>query len=552
MNADPDVADDTDVDAGSDATRYLCVAAHTDDGFADRVLAEVLDDDLRAVAPSVGFDLDPVVRHCLAARRRRLRRDAALTVTGLAAVLLAPVWTLLAGVTMLVGTSLAPSRPTRNGPALPVLSMLAVGLTSVLLIVQLDMPASADGGLSLAGRPVPALLAGLAAYAVLAAHLLGTRRILVGRLRRERFHPERPVPGEADSWSAPRRRVIARAQHGNVTVYGGYAPFVGHGTPVAGWSFALPIRTADGAARPVAADGSTAGDVPFTVVELIDHVRQRLAALTADGDGTDRLAGLRLQDRVFVSGEALTGDSRFLPNRQDAPRQRMTGPEIHAVAAHPHGAARHYLCALVPSWGGEVVASTFLHFSTDGRLLYLECARAVLEPPRQGYHDVDRLTEWLPAGQLVQILATAAQRLLPTALGAPVRLLAAAVHRLRRDRRRARNRQAVREDLGHDYGAHTGVRELAAGATYHNYFQVLDAAKHLKVVERHVLAAILDLLDARGVDTTEFRSRQTTILNHGVVQTGGLSVVTNQAVGPGATAGQRVGTAAPAPRPGTP
>ncbi|MEU6077400.1 hypothetical protein [Micromonospora sp. NPDC047074] len=93
---------------------------------------------------------------------------------------------------------------------------------------------------------------------------------------------------------------------------------------------------------------------------------------------------------------------------------RCGDDEVREVAARPQGAARHYLCAMVPSWGGEVVASTFLHFSTDGSLLYLECARTVLEPPRQGYHDVDRL----PA----------------------------------------------REDLGYDYGARVGVRELACGA----------------------------------------------------------------------------------------
>ncbi|MFE0592960.1 hypothetical protein [Micromonospora echinospora] len=518
-------------DAGSDATRYLCVAAHTDDVFTERVLTEVLDDDLRAVAPSVGFDLDPVVRHCLAARRRRRRRDVGLTVAGAVAVLLAPVWTLLAGVIMMAGAALTPARSHRHGPLLPAVSMLAVGLASVLLTIPLDTDDGSGPSSWLLGRPDLALLAGLAAYTVLAVHLLGTRRILVDRLRQERFRPDRPMPGDTDGWSAARRRAVARAQHGNVTVYGGYAPFVGYGTPTAGWSFALPIRAADGAAAP---------GVPFTVVDLIAHVRQRLLTLRAADGGGDHLAGLRLQDRVFVAGETLTGDDRFLPDRQAAPRQQLTDEEIHAVAARPHGAARHYLCALVPSWGGEVVASTFLHFSTDGRLLYLECARAVLGPLRQGYHDVDRLTEWLPIGQRGQILTSAAQRLLPLALGAPGRLLAAAAHRLGRDRRRARVRQTVREDLGHDYGARIGVRELAAGPTYHNYFQVLDAAKHLKVVERHVLDAILDFLDARGVDTTEFRSQQTIILNQGVIQTGGLSVVTNQAVGPGATAGQRV------------
>ncbi|MGN9778924.1 hypothetical protein ACTMS0_24650 [Micromonospora sp. H33] len=532
-----------DPETGSEATRYLCVAAHTDEAFADRVVAEVLDDDLRAVAPSVGFDLDPVLRHCLAARRRRRSRDVGVLVFGGAALLLSPLWTTLAAVTMTFGGSLVPFRPTRQGPWGPLAAMVSVGLFALLLLVQIDATRDTEGAMPgwLVGRPWLALPAGALAWLVLLLHLAGTRRLLVTRLRPGRFRPG-PVETRPGPYAA-RLAAVADAQCGNVTVYGGYAPFVGHGTPVAGWAFALPILPAPRRMPAEPEDAAT-----FTVVELIDHVRARLAAIRADPSSDvadDRLADLHLQDRVFVCGDLLTGDPRLLPRRDRMPRQQFTEAQVREVAGQPRGAARHYLCAVVPSWGGEVVASTFLHFSTDGRLLYLECARTVLEPPRQRYHDVDRLTEWLPGSQLVQLLATATERLLPTALGAPLRLLRDVGRSVGRERRQARLRRLADEDLGHDYGARVGVRELSSGASYHNYFQVLDAAKHLKVVERHVLAAILDFLDERGIDTAEFRTRQTTILNQGVIQTGGLSVVGNQAVGRGARAEQRTGAEPP-------
>ncbi|PZG17208.1 hypothetical protein C1I95_15970 [Micromonospora craterilacus] len=521
----------------SEATRYLCAAAHTDERFADRVLDEVFGDELRAVAPSVGFDLAPVLRHCLTARHRRRRRDLRLLVLGGFALLAAPLWTVLAGVAMRVGATLASARPTRQSLLGPLLAMVSVALLALLLLSQLTR-VDADGGLPgwLIGRPWLALPLGIAAFLVLVLHLHGTRQLLVTRLRGNRFDATAPDDVPLPRSYADRLAAVSEAQRGNVTIYGGYVPFVGHGTPVAGWSFALPIRPAEqvgGAGRPAEDDASA----PFTVLELIDHVRQRLTALDAAA-GPDRLAGLTVADRVFVGGRLLTGDPRLLPHRERMPRHRWSDGEVRQVAANPQGAARHYLCAQVPSWGAEVVASTFLHFSTDGRLLYLECARTVLEPPRLAYHDVDRLTEWLPSRHLVHLLATATARLLPTAFGAPGRLIDDLVQALRHGPRQARLRRLAREDLGHDYGARVGVRELAAGADYHNYFQVLDAAKHLKVVERHVLAAIVDFLDDRGLDTAEFRNRQMTILNHGVVQTGGLSVVGNQAVGTGARAEQ--------------
>ncbi|MFI9528269.1 hypothetical protein [Micromonospora rosaria] len=546
--ADPPAPEHTSPAPGSEATRYLCAAAHTDPTFTRRTLAEIFDDDLRAVAPSVGFDLPTVLRHCLWARRRRRARDAWLLLTGGAALLISPLWTVLAGLAMLVAGALTPHRDTRTGLARALLGLVGGALAAVLLLGQLRQVAATDEPGSLAawlvGRPLLALPFGVAAYLVLVLHLLGTRWLLATRLRRGRVQPpERPATGEGRH--AARLAAVESAQHGNVTVYRGYDPFVGYGDPVAGWSFALPLV----AAEPVVGlPAGPAASVAFPVVDLIDHVRDHLATVRLDPGGSDLPGGLLLQDRVFVGGRLLTGDSRLLPDRERMPRQRWSDEQVRQVAEQPRGAARHYLCALVPSWGGEVVAGTFLHFSTDGRVLYLECARTVLQPPRLGYHDVDRLTEWLPASHLAQVLSTGGATLLRTAAGAPGRLLVDLLDAARHERRQSRRRRLAREDLGYDYGAEVGVREVAAGADYHNYFQVLDAAKHLKVVERHVLAAIVGFLDARGVDTTEFRTRQTTILNQGVIQTGGLSVVGNQAVGTGARAEQATEAGSDAPR----
>lgn len=601
----------------SDATRYLCTAARVDQNFRERVMDELLDEDLRAVAPSVGFDLGPVLAHCMAAHQQRRLRDIGLLLTGVTAALLAPLWTLLAGLAMAFGGMMVPARQRRPGILRTLGTMVAGAAVAILLMVfveTLDEPAP---GLDeppvpgwLVGIPWLALLVGVAAYLVLVRDSLVTRRTLVTELRRDRFRPDEGQLPTADPYEKLRLLDVEEAQWGNVTVYGGYSPFVGYGTPLAGWSFALPIRsdgagtstggTAAAAAAAGGADGGGGaggavggvgggaggvlavdgreGTPTFEVVDLIDHVRSRLAAIGArpaggadpggesgeqsaaetggaggaggagadpgagrDAGSPDRLEGAWLEDRIFVCGDGLTGDPRFLPNREKMPEYRLPDEEVLRIAAHPYGVVRHYLCAFVPSWGGEVVASTFLHFSTDGKLLYLECARTVLEPLRRDYHEVDRLTEDLSAGQLIRLLGAAAGRLLPTALAAPVHLVRDAAASLYREGRRARAREAAREDLGYNYGVQTGVRELGVDVDYHNYFQVLDAAKHLKVVERHVLAAILDFLDERGVSTAEFRSRQMTILNQGVIQTGGLSMVGNQAIGSGATASQRVG-----------
>lgn len=62
----------------SETTRYLCAAAYLDRNFANHVITKVLQEEHRAVAPSYGVDIVPVVRHCLAAERRRRLRDIVL------------------------------------------------------------------------------------------------------------------------------------------------------------------------------------------------------------------------------------------------------------------------------------------------------------------------------------------------------------------------------------------------------------------------------------------------------------------------------------------
>jgi hypothetical protein len=99
---------------------------------------------------------------------------------------------------------------------------------------------------------------------------------------------------------------------------------------------------------------------------------------------------------------------------------------------------------------------------------------------------------------------------------------------------------AMEQDPMFDFGARLSVREMALSPAYRNYFQVVDAERILSMVERHTLAAIREFLDSHGLDTTDFRGQQQTILNHGLIQQGGMSIVGNQAVGTGASATQNV------------
>jgi hypothetical protein len=94
----PDQRRDTDQ---SNATRYLCVGAQVDSAFATRVIQEVLEQRYRAIAPSFGLDVVPVVVHALNGRSRRKRRDAMLVLIALGNLIVSPVLTVVTALSWL-------------------------------------------------------------------------------------------------------------------------------------------------------------------------------------------------------------------------------------------------------------------------------------------------------------------------------------------------------------------------------------------------------------------------------------------------------------------
>ncbi|WP_307181046.1 hypothetical protein [Streptomyces canus] len=554
--------------APGDVTRYLCAAAYVDEGFADRVVEDVLADEAGAVAASPDVDLVTVVRHCLTAQEMRHRRDQRLTGAFALVAVFAPLWLLF--VALFLSTTRQPGgRPSlatrgRHQPEGRVLVGTAVAAGIAVLfafglgvaVSSLPTPAFVTWllGSYLAG--VPAALVSVTAvalaYVTVVRHDLAVDRLLRTTMTREAFsrQPRPTVPPR--KWMAERLAAIREAQDGNVTVYSGYTPFLGYSPAASQWSLAVPLLPAGDRVGRVPRPG---GPQPFTVTELVDHVRARLSATATRGvtdaaaDGEAALGSLVVQDRIFASGTAVGDDERFIRATSLAPAARLSADQVERIMERPTGAVRHCLAVHVPLWGGDVVPTVFLHFSTEGRTLHLHCTNHVLGPVRADYHVVDRLRGPLSPAARRGLLLDAVPRTGGAFFAAPFQALRQARFEERHSRRMGDELKALEQDPVYDFGARLSVRELAVSPDYQNYFQVVDAARITSLVQRHTLAAIREFLDTRGYDITDFRAQQQTILNQGLIQQGGMSIIGNQAIGKGATATQNVpqqsGAAAP-------
>jgi hypothetical protein len=210
--------------AAPESTRYLCAAAYLDRRFANWVVEEVLESELRAAAPSHGVDLIPVIRHCVRARTLRLARNLVLTAVVLGALVL-----------------------------------VSRGVTMFGLLVR---------------------IAPLAWATVFTALCLVHYEIVTAGMLRDRFDPD-----AAPRVSAGRERLLrslGREAGGNVTVYSGFTPFVGCGLDIGGWSFVVDSRRGK-----EGLNGDRLPPLPFGVDDLYRCTADRMRDLRLDRLGME-------------------------------------------------------------------------------------------------------------------------------------------------------------------------------------------------------------------------------------------------------------------------
>ncbi len=462
-----------------EATRYLCAAMHFDSALARIVVENVLEEPRRAVAQSPAVDLDAVCRHAVAARRRHTVRDIALA-------------GLLIG--FIVYTAVGPG--------------LSLGLGVVFELFDAVL-----GGV--------VYLAVLGWGIVFAEGYLARWGATASSLRHKAFGSAGtpPVRGALARGQMPH---VSRNADGNITIYQGYNPFLGHGWSVRGWSFAIDITKPGRADDPVDT---------FTVTDLY----QRLNKSITDLD----VPGIRVYDRLFVNGADAHHDDRFVPDPEDCPVDSIDEATMTALMAHPEDHARPYLATEIIGWNGEFVWSAFIRLVISDTSLFVEVNYCVLPPLREIYHEIDDLL-LRPALKPVLRLMWGSLRALPRLA---LRCIPNSLHyvlgpwRFRRKLRRQLDE--IEQSFTFDHGAVISIREAASDLRrhkgqlslgYQRHFQLLDEQMYTKTVEKRVIDTLGDYLAEHNIDTAELRRRAEQIVNSNVSIGGDVNLV-NSAIG---------------------
>jgi hypothetical protein len=348
------------------------------------------------------------------------------------------------------------------------------------------------------------------------------RRQVLAEFRRDRFdgaavakrYPVRDGLIRTDALPSPSQNLI---------VYSGFSPFVGAGTVIGGWSFAVATDKAKDAY------GTPAAVIPFRMRQVYAAVGQAVQRLG--------LPSLSLRECFFVNGTDVRHDRTILPNEYGRPVQVLDFDSARHYMDASDARVRSYIWLQTRDWGGELVVSYLLRCSLRGPTMFVELKKFVLTPLPAELRQVDALRPLRFREKVTMALAVSPfAGLCQTAL-APLRVLGyaneAIDHWLGRDRHR---RRQIEDNPLFDYGSTSNVRSLLAGDRYVHYFQLSDKDLYDKTLDREILDALVSFLDVHNVDTSDLKERQSTILNSGVLVQGGNVNADTLAVGTGAKA----------------
>jgi hypothetical protein len=475
--------------------------------LASWTLREVLFADKRPV-PSFGFELAPVLSHCVAARRQWRVRAVVLVAVVAVTGLRYPFGVATIAVVALLHMWL------RGGK---LKSILKWGTTSIVSFVLLG--GALFGAFELAGAHVPLLresvrqgerAAVLLAIAVTLVYVLDRwiawGYVLAVRQGREEIG-DQPYGAPL---AARRIRGIKVTETWQTIAYQrefGRDRFVGAGPLLfKKGSSRIQLKSAgteagqDGEARQ---HHELEGLREFEADELMNHLREELEQLRGVLIETHSLPNCDVAEMLAVPEDQWEklpfGETGKWPEADEMIRSARGAPTS--------ALARRYLSAQVVSWDGQIVVTVLAHAALEGRTLHF-VTRPHIMTPLLKETAVAASSGWALVGDLLAVPLHA--------VGDAMDLAHRTYQVVRRSVRRSRNDDpwAVSPvTVGDHDGMPVSVREYCSRASVEDMHQWEDVLRHVSILQTWMFARVRVFLKKHGADLVEFDKQVSHVIN---------------------------------------
>ena len=215
--------------------------------------------------------------------------------------------------------------------------------------------------------------------------------VVARQMLRDRFDPA-SAPSFRSKPVERRLSVLERQQGGNLIVFQGQHAFVGSGRRMRYNRIVINVH-----AGKRGKDGKVRRPIPFTNQELHDAIASAL-----DHMG---FPGLRVEERLYVSGQHLADKPHLLPNDLAPPEASVGRELLDQGAMYPTPDARTYVCAEMGGWKGQLVVSMFVRAVQARGSLHVDWTFRVLPPLSFIFLMLDTLYDLPRARQLLNTAA---------------------------------------------------------------------------------------------------------------------------------------------------
>jgi hypothetical protein len=443
-------------DNDRETTRYLSAATQISADYARAVVARVVHEPYRALAPAHGADVTVVARWALDSLRRIARRDAVLTITLIAGIFFSIVF----------------------GAVIQASAWLV--LATVLIMFA------------------------LAFFCIAYEYWVRWYEILAGQMLREAFDPG-AAPQPASERVSKRLQAAADRKNGNLVVFAGQSAFSGSGNKLAQEQIVIDVSAAKEEAAKEEDDDSSSEPSPFTNTDL--HVAIAKAIKNLD------LPGLNVMERVFVNGRHVRGNAQLQRHPLEPPFASVTDDLLHGAAEHPTADARTYVCAEIHGWQGQLVVTMFARAVHTGGWLYIEYSFYLLPPINAVYTRVDSLYDESMGLRLRKVWAFSAARTVPCLLKSPFSLARQQARARGWSARESVQGYLIHRGQSFDYGAMRSIREEACKGGSRHYFIQRDITMYLLLLQKSLLREVENFLADHNIGTADFHAQAKVIID---------------------------------------
>jgi hypothetical protein len=251
----------------------------------------------------------------------------------------------------------------------------------------------------------------------------------------------------------------------------------------------------------------------------------------------DNISGIDISDKIFVSGKDVRNNRMFMDSVVSKPKTSIDPKLIDDFIGDTDESIRHYRVFSLPMWGGQMHLSVFLRFTVIGNRMFAEARYFLMPPLKDNLMLLDNIFSKSGLSYYYKLFIISLFKSTYIWLRGPILLLNwyGEIQKLVVDGIFGDPENKLkRQNETYNYGHPNSLREAWSAVGYQRYFQMVDKDLSYKVTQHIIINSIVEYLESKGISTEDIKEAQTTILNSGVMVTGGNIKAEQMAVGTGA------------------